>query len=85
MTSVGGTFETCLEQTIDRASRDGKDADYEHRLLMPDGSIKHVHVVAHAVKDLGDQLEFIGTVMDVTADKRAEDELRKAQAELAHT
>jgi PAS domain S-box-containing protein len=73
-----------VEQTIGRASRDGTDIDYEHRLLMPDGSIKHVHVVAHAVKDLDDQLEFIGAVMDVTATKRAEDELRKTQAELAH-
>src|SRR5207253_5564177 len=73
-----------VEQTIGRASRDGTDIDYEHRLLMPDGSIKHVHVVAHAVRDPEDQLEFIGAVMDVTATKRAEDELRKTQAELAH-
>jgi PAS domain S-box-containing protein len=73
-----------VEQTIGRASRDGTDADYEHRLLMPDGSIKHVHVVAHAVRDIADQLEFVGAVMDITATKRAEDELRKTQAELAH-
>jgi PAS domain S-box-containing protein len=73
-----------VEQTIGRASRDGTDADYEHRLLMPDGSIKHVHVVAHAVRDPEDQLEFVGAVMDVTATKRAEDELRKTQTELAH-
>jgi PAS domain S-box-containing protein len=33
-----------VANTIDRASRDGKDLDYEHRLLMPDGSIKYVHV-----------------------------------------
>jgi C4-dicarboxylate-specific signal transduction histidine kinase len=51
---------------------------------MPDGSIKHVHVVAHAVRDPEDQLEFGGAVMDVTATKRAEDELRKTQTELAH-
>ncbi len=38
-----------VESTIDRASRDGKDLDYEHRLLMPDGSIKYVHVVAHGI------------------------------------
>jgi PAS domain S-box-containing protein len=73
-----------VEQTIGRASRDGTDADYEHRLLMPDGSIKHVHVVARAVRDPAEQLEFIGAIMDVTATKRAEDELRKTQTELAH-
>ena len=73
-----------VEQAIGHASRDGTDADYEHRLLMPDGSIKHVHVVARAVRDPAEQLEFIGAVMDVTATKRAEDELRKTQTELAH-
>jgi C4-dicarboxylate-specific signal transduction histidine kinase len=51
---------------------------------MPDGSIKHVHVVAHAVRDLDNQPEFIGAIMDITATKRAEEELRKTQAELAH-
>jgi PAS domain S-box-containing protein len=73
-----------VEQAIGRASRDGTDVDYEHRLVMPDGSIKHVHVVARAVGDPAEQLEFIGAVMDVTATKRAEDELRKTQTELAH-
>ena len=73
-----------VEQAIDRASRTGKDLDYEHRLLMPDGSVKYVHVVAHAVRDQADQLEFIGAVVDVTATKQAEEKLHKAQMELAH-
>jgi PAS domain S-box-containing protein len=73
-----------VEQAIDRATRCGRDLDYEHRLLMPDGSIKYVHVVAHAVRDQADQLEFIGAVVDVTATKQAEENLHKAQTELAH-
>jgi len=73
-----------VERTIERSARDGKDLDYEHRLLMPDGSVKYVHVVAHAVRDQADQLEFIGAVVDVTAAKQAEERLHKAQAELAH-
>jgi PAS domain S-box-containing protein len=73
-----------VEQTIDRAPRVGKDLDYEHRLLMPDGSVKCVHVVAHAVRDREDQLEFIGAVVDVTATKQAEEKLHRAQTELAH-
>jgi PAS domain S-box-containing protein len=71
-------------QTIDRASRDGTDLDYEHRLLMPDGSIKHVHVVAHVNRDQAGNLEFIGAVVDVTATKQAEEKLHRAQVELAH-
>jgi PAS domain S-box-containing protein len=74
-----------VHRTLDHASSDGNDLDYEHRLLMPDGSVKHVHVVAHAVRDHADQLEFIGALMDVTGAKRADEELRKAQTELAHT
>ncbi|MEY2539329.1 MAG: hypothetical protein QOG67_3069 [Verrucomicrobiota bacterium] len=73
-----------VEETIDRATRDEKDLDYEHRLLMPDGLVKYVHVVAHAIRDQADRLEFIGAVVDVTATKQAEEKLHKAQMELAH-
>jgi PAS domain S-box-containing protein len=73
-----------VEQAIERATRDGKDLDYEHRLLMPDGSIKFVHVVAHAVRDQADQLEFVGAVVDITATKQAEEKLHTARTELAH-
>lgn len=73
-----------VEKAIERAARNGEDLDYEHRLLMPDGSVKYVHVVAHADRDQADQLEFIGAVVDVTATKLAEEKLHKAQVELAH-
>jgi PAS domain S-box-containing protein len=68
-----------VQRTLDRASDDGKDFDYEHRLLMPDGSVKHVHVVAHAVRDRIGILSFVGALMDVTAAKRAEDALRESE------
>jgi PAS domain S-box-containing protein len=73
-----------VRRTIERASRDREDFDFNHRLLMPDGSVKHVHVVAHAIGDASGNIEFVGTVMDVTERKRAEDGLRQAQMELAH-
>jgi PAS domain S-box-containing protein len=73
-----------VQETIERAARGGEDLDYEYRLQMPDGSVKYVHVVAHAVRDQADQLEFIGAVVDVTATKQAEEKLHKAQVELAH-
>ncbi len=40
-----------VRQTLERASRDGTDLDFEHRVLMPDRSVKHLHVVARAVRD----------------------------------
>lgn len=73
-----------VQRTIDRASRDGKDFEHEYRLLMPDGSVKHVHATAHAVTDASGGIEFVGAVTDVTARKRAETELHEAQANLAH-
>jgi C4-dicarboxylate-specific signal transduction histidine kinase len=72
-----------VEQTICRASRAGEDLDYDHRLLMPDRSVKYVHVVAHAGRNQANQLEYVGAVVDVTATKEAEAKLQKAQTELA--
>src|SRR3989454_401978 len=73
-----------VKQTIERASQDGKNFEHEYRLLMPDGSVKYVHVVAHALSDELGGIEFVGAVMDVTVAKRAEEALRQAQADLAH-
>src|SRR6266403_4730825 len=64
-----------VEQTIARASRDGKDFAHEYRLLMPDGRARHVDVVAHAARDAAGNLEFVGAVMDITERKRSEAEL----------
>src|SRR5437016_10409105 len=61
-----------VQKTIDRAMRDGTDLDFGHRLLMPDGVVKHVHVVARATKAESGAIEFVGAVMDVTEQKRAE-------------
>jgi len=64
-----------VQQTIDRAARDGKDLDFEHRLLMSDGKIKNIHIVGHPVFDeSGNLAEFVGTVMEVTERRRAEEE-----------
>src|SRR6266851_5541148 len=64
-----------LRETIERASQDGKDFQHEYRLVMPDGLVKHVHVVARATSDASGELEFVGAVMDVTEQRRARAEL----------
>jgi PAS domain S-box-containing protein len=71
-----------MQQTIERASKDAKNLDYEHRLLMPDGSIKHVHVLAQPFKDQCGNVEFVGTVMDVTDSKKAFQEIKALKDEL---
>jgi PAS domain S-box-containing protein len=72
-----------VQKTIDQASRDGKDFDHEYRLLMPDGSVKYVHAVAHATRDASGSIEFVGAVTDVTAAKETERKLRRSEAYLA--
>src|SRR5438445_8233602 len=68
-------------QTIKRA-QDGKDFEHEYRLLMPDGSVKYVHVVAHALGNESRGLEFVGAVMDVTKRRQAEERIRQDEREL---
>jgi PAS domain S-box-containing protein len=72
-----------VKETIGRASQDGQDLDFEHRLLMPDGAARHVRVVGHPQRDRSGALEFVGAVMDITERKRTEEALRQAQADLA--
>jgi PAS domain S-box-containing protein len=72
-----------VKQTIERASKAGKNFEHKYRLLMPDGSVKHVHVVARALSDESGSVEFVGAVMDVTVAKQAEETLRESEAYLA--
>jgi PAS domain S-box-containing protein len=64
------------QQQIDRASRDGDGFDLEHRLQLPDGTVKHVHVRAHALRDSSGNIEFVGAVTDITERKTTEDKIR---------
>ena len=61
------------DQTIEQAALEMKDFRYGHRIMMPDESIKHLEMLAHAVKDKsGTAVEYVGAVKDVTERKRAE-------------
>jgi PAS domain S-box-containing protein len=57
---------------------------YEHRIVMPDHSIKHLHLTAHSRRDPEGRLEYIGAVQDVTQRHLAEASLARARAELAN-
>src|SRR5216683_781036 len=72
-----------FRETGARASQDGKDFEHEYRLVMPDGAVKHVHVVARAEREESGEIEFVGAVMDITDRKRAEEALRQSEAYLA--
>ena len=73
-----------VTDAIERAAQGGCDFDYEHRLLMPDGSIKHLHDVAHRVRDEAGNEEVVGAIVDITERKAAEETIRTQEAELRH-
>jgi len=77
-----------LRQVIDRASIERSDFIAEHRLVMTDGSVKHVRAVAHpSTGEAPGSFVFVGAIMDVTERKRAEQErerLRQLEADLAY-
>src|SRR5207249_2833944 len=71
-----------VQERIDQAYRDGKDCHVECRLLLPDDSVKHVRIVAHASRAYSGIIEFIGAVIDVTERKAAEEKIRGQEMEL---
>jgi len=65
---------------LEHAAQGGSDFDYEHRLLMPDGSIKHLHDVAHRVRDEAGNDEVVGAIVDITDRKVSEEAIRRSEA-----
>ena len=61
---------SAVQQLIERVSRERKEWDFEHRLLMPDGSVKYLRVMGHPSKDEARRFEFVGAVMDITESRR---------------
>ena len=72
-----------IHDMIETGRRAASHYEYEHRLLMPDSSIKHLHLIAHANRDHAERLEYIGAVQDVTQRRFSEEALNKARSELA--
>jgi PAS domain S-box-containing protein len=69
---------------IGKAQRGVSDFEYEHRLLMPDRSIKYLHLIGHRSRDNEGRPEYIGAVQDVTQRRLSEEALGKARSELAN-
>ena len=71
-----------VNEALAGASQHGGDIDLEHRLLMPDGSIKRVHVLGHALNHEVGKSSFVGAVMDITAMKNAFEEIQTLKDQL---
>ena len=73
-----------VQESIESVERGAQNLDFEHRLLMPDGQVRRLHVRAHRVRYVSGQEEMVGAVMDITEARKAQEALQAAQADLAH-
>jgi len=74
-----------LLENVQKAVRERRDYDVELRIVLPDGAVRYIHGLGHPVFSAsGELIEVVGTNMDVTERKRAEEALRQARADLAH-
>jgi PAS domain S-box-containing protein len=75
-------------EQFEKASRDKTEFEFDCRIVHPGGNIRDIHTTGHPMFNAsGDLCEFVGTVVDITERKQAEEErerLRQAQADLAH-
>ena len=68
----------CVRAMLMEAAKRSMDYEHDHRIVLPDGTLKHIHAIGHPVHDESGRLvEYVGTAVDVTERKLAEEELRK--------
>jgi PAS domain S-box-containing protein len=73
-----------IHELVERSAIEKSDYQSEYAIVLPDGTIKHVHAIGHPVlNESGDLVEFVGTIMDITGRKQTEEALRRSEAYLA--
>jgi formate hydrogenlyase transcriptional activator len=72
-----------FSELYERSRIQKTDWNMDYRIVLPDGAVKHLHAIGHPIlNESGDLAEFVGTVMDVTAAKHAEEKIRQSESEL---
>jgi len=72
-----------FNERIDKAFREKADFVQDYRIVLTDGTVKHIHGIGHPVLDeAGNIVEYVGTDVDVTERKRDEEKLRQTEADL---
>jgi formate hydrogenlyase transcriptional activator len=68
------------KEKFECALREKVDSSDEYRIVLPDGTVKHIHTIRHPVlNDAGDLVKLVGTSIDITERKRAEEALRESE------
>jgi PAS domain S-box-containing protein len=69
-----------VRQSRHRMLHDKRASEFEHRIVLPDGTVRHVYVRGHPVlSPTGEIVETVGTTVDITDRKRAADALRESE------
>jgi PAS domain S-box-containing protein len=86
--SVHPDDQARIVEVIERAVSGKVEFEFDYRIIHPDGEIRYARSVGHPILGpTGALVEYVGTIIDVTDRRKAEDErerLREAQADLAH-
>ncbi|MGX5802445.1 PAS domain-containing sensor histidine kinase [Bradyrhizobium sp. Arg314] len=72
-----------MTDMMERAQRGESDFEYQHRIVLPDQSVKHLHLIAHRARDRTDQIEYMGSVIDITQRRLSEEAIEKLRSEFA--
>ena len=74
-----------VAEKLERATRERAEFEVDYRIIHPGGEIRDIHAVGHPVLGpSGDLVEFVGSGIDVTERKQAEDKIRQSENELRH-
>jgi C4-dicarboxylate-specific signal transduction histidine kinase len=80
--------QPAFRESANRAKHKMLDEEVDYRIVYPGGAVRDIHSIGHPVfSPSGHLVEFVGTVIDVTERRRAEQErarLRQLEADLAH-
>jgi PAS domain S-box-containing protein len=72
-----------LEEIVRRAIDERSDFETEYRIILDDGTVRHIYSVGHPLMDeTGDLVEFVGTLIDVTEQHRSRQALEGAFEEI---
>lgn len=94
-TDVAPAIERILERTppedrgavrgaFERALGCEGPIDFAHRLVLPGGKLRHLHVLAEVSRNEYGDCEYLGAVTDITQRVEAEQQLHASQIQLAH-
>ncbi|WP_181174868.1 PAS domain S-box protein [Mesorhizobium sp. B2-8-9] len=74
-----------MADMVERAQRGERDFEYQHRIVLPDQSVKYLHLIAHRAGCHSNDgvIEYIGAVLDITQRRLSEEAVEKLRSELA--